>query len=114
MAESLSDVYHSVKAALDIFKRTPEPTADVPSKQTLLQAAEHIKADAAKSKPALLVSPGPSRVHTPMHNTVTAAAATCAWQAQQHCACAAYPDHLKTFRCTSCLCIALTAAAAAA
>eukprot|EP00878_Enallax_costatus_P013356 GHUV01013963.1.p1 GENE.GHUV01013963.1~~GHUV01013963.1.p1 ORF type:complete len:406 (+),score=169.41 GHUV01013963.1:309-1526(+) len=48
MASSLSDAYQSIKAVLDIFKQPHEPTADVPSKQTLLQAAEKVKADAAK------------------------------------------------------------------
>eukprot|EP00879_Flechtneria_rotunda_P011903 GHRR01012432.1.p1 GENE.GHRR01012432.1~~GHRR01012432.1.p1 ORF type:complete len:380 (+),score=184.22 GHRR01012432.1:128-1267(+) len=47
MAGSLENVYHSIKAALDIFKTTPQ-TVDVPGKQPLVQAAERIKNDAAK------------------------------------------------------------------
>ncbi|WIA20080.1 hypothetical protein OEZ85_005940 [Tetradesmus obliquus] len=45
---AVKDVYHSIKAALDIFKSSAAATADVPSKQVLLQQAERVKADAAK------------------------------------------------------------------
>lgn len=47
---AVKDVYHSIKAALDIFKSSAAATADVPSKQVLLQQAERVKADAAKSE----------------------------------------------------------------
>uniref|UniRef100_A0A383W7V5 Cytochrome c domain-containing protein n=1 Tax=Tetradesmus obliquus TaxID=3088 RepID=A0A383W7V5_TETOB len=45
---AVKDVYHSIKAALDIFKSSAAATADVPSKQVLLQQAERVKTDAAK------------------------------------------------------------------
>lgn len=47
-ASSVADVYHSIKAGLDIFKSTPQDTPDVPSKQVLVLAAEQVKTDAAK------------------------------------------------------------------
>jgi len=49
-ASSVADVYHSIKAGLDIFKSTPQDTPDVPSKQVLVLAAEQVKTDAAKSE----------------------------------------------------------------
>jgi hypothetical protein len=47
---SVADVYQSLKVALDIFKTAAPETADHPSKQELVQAAEQVKNDAAKSK----------------------------------------------------------------
>jgi hypothetical protein len=49
-AAALKDAYHSIKAALDIFKGSAAPTPDVPSKQVLVQQAERVKAEAAKSE----------------------------------------------------------------
>ena len=47
---AVADVYQSLKAALDIFKATAPETDDVPSKKALIQAAEQVKNDAAKSE----------------------------------------------------------------
>jgi hypothetical protein len=47
---AVKDVYHSIKAALDMFKGSAAPTPDVPSKQVLVQQAERVKAEAAKSE----------------------------------------------------------------
>jgi hypothetical protein len=47
---ALKDAYHSIKAALDIFKGSAAATTDVPSKQDLVQQAERVKAEAAKSE----------------------------------------------------------------
>jgi hypothetical protein len=49
-SSSLADVYQSIKAVLDIFSVPAPDSVDVPSKQVLVQAAEQIKNDAAKSE----------------------------------------------------------------
>jgi hypothetical protein len=49
-AAALKDAYHSIKAALDIFKGSAAPTTDVPSKQVLVQQADRVKTEAAKSE----------------------------------------------------------------
>jgi hypothetical protein len=55
-ANSVADAYHSIKTVLDIFKVNAPDTVDVPSKQVLVQAAEQIKTDAAKSEARLTVA----------------------------------------------------------
>ena len=47
---SVADVYKSLKASLDMFKIAAPENVDVPSKQVLVQAAEQVKNDAAKSE----------------------------------------------------------------
>jgi hypothetical protein len=47
---SVADVYQSLKASLDMFKIAAPENVDVPSKQVLVQAAEQVKNDAAKSE----------------------------------------------------------------
>lgn len=49
-SSSVADVYQSLKAVLDIFSVPAPESVDVPSKQVLVQAAEQIKNDAAKSE----------------------------------------------------------------
>jgi hypothetical protein len=63
-ANSVAEVYHSIKAVLDIFKVNAPDTADVPSKQVLVQAAEQIKTDAAKSETHATVT-AHDAVHAP-------------------------------------------------
>lgn len=49
-ASSVADVYQSLKASLDMFKVAAAENVDVPSKQVIVQAAEQVKNDAAKSE----------------------------------------------------------------
>eukprot|EP00775_Hariotina_reticulata_P005177 gene5177-5415_t len=48
-AMAVNDIYHSLKAALDVFKLPADPSSDAPGKKALIAAAERIKVDSAKS-----------------------------------------------------------------